>query len=189
MKITPEDLRLLITYDPETGVMTWNERKEIMERFTFKNWKGWNGRNAGKECFTARDGKGYRHGSILGNTMLYHKVAWAIHYGEFPSKSIDHVNGDKYDNRISNLREVDQKENARNAKMSKRNKSGVTGVRRCSKSSAWIADIGVDMKCVIIGRYKTFEEAVAARKAAEKIYGYHKNHGRSVDTDYTINRE
>jgi hypothetical protein len=157
-----------------------------MGRMSFSSVNAWNSKNAGKECFTARDGKGYRHGSVLGKTMLYHKVAWAIYYGVFPSKVIDHINGDKYDNRIENLREVDQKQNTRNAKMSKRNKSGVTGVRRCNKSSKWVADIGVDMKCVVIGRYNTFEEAVAARKAAEKIHGYHNNHGRSLDVDDLI---
>lgn len=189
MKISPEELKMLIDYDPKSGSLTWKHREPEMGRFKFPNAKGWNGRNAGKECFTAKDGKGYRHGRIMGNNLLYHRVLWAIHYGRFPEKYLDHINGDKTDNRIENLREVDQKTNSRNSKMSSRNTSGVTGVRQCSKSSSWIADIGVDMKCFVIGRYKTFEEAVAARKAAEKLHGYHKNHGRSLYTDNTTNRE
>ena len=178
MELTPDALRKLVSYDPESGVLTWKPRA---------GKKNWNARFAGMECFTARDGKGYRHGSILGKTMLYHRLAWVVYYGEFPTTVVDHINGDKDDNRICNLRQVSQKLNARNAKMSSRNKSGVTGVRY--SSGKWLADIGVDMRCIYLGSFNTFEEAVAARKAAEKLHGYHANHGRSLDGDDLISPE
>lgn len=86
--------------------------------------------------------------------------------------AIDHVNGRTLDNRQSNLRVCTPTENAHNRKLSSRNKSGVTGVSWMADRWAWDCSLMVDRTVVRLGYFKSFDEAVAARKAAEiKYYG------------------
>lgn len=108
-----------------------------------------------------------------------HRIAWAIHYGEWPDGQIDHINGDKSDNRIVNLRDVTPRQNSRNSKLQKNSSSGVNGVRFDKKSGKWKAHIRVDEGTKHLGYFVRFEDAVAARKEADAIYGFHPNHGRS----------
>lgn len=82
---------------------------------------------------------------------------------------VDHINGDIYDNRRSNLRITTQKNNARNAKVSKNNKTGVTGVSLLANGK-YKARICVNGKEISLGIFKSFERAVLARKIAEKKY-------------------
>lgn len=105
-------------------------------------------------------------------------MAWLYVYNEMPIQ-IDHINGDRTDNRLVNLRNVTQNENAKNTKLHKRNTSGVTGVYKTKTS--WIARICINSKDTLVGTYQTKEEAVRARKQAEIDHDYHKNHGRIKD--------
>lgn len=82
---------------------------------------------------------------------------------------VDHINGDKWDNRKCNLRIVTHADNTKNRKLDKRNKSGYTGVKE-TKTGTWNAQIYCDGKCINLGTYKTKEEAVKARKAGEEKY-------------------
>lgn len=107
-----------------------------------------------------------------------HRIIWKMVYGVDPPDVIDHINGDSRDNRLNNLRAVSQKENARNMKMSRSNTSGHTGVGVDSSGRGWGAHIKVDGKTHRLGTFDTFEEAVAARKTAERRFGFHPNHGR-----------
>lgn len=93
--------------------------------------------------------------------------------------NVDHINGDPLDNRMSNLRDVTQKENLRNQCMSKVNRSGICGILpfKGKKGTTYKAQIGVNNTTVYLGTFKTLEKAVAARKAAEVELGFHKNHG------------
>lgn len=93
--------------------------------------------------------------------------------------NVDHINGDSLDNRMSNLRDVTQKENLRNQRMSKLNSSGACGISpfKGKKGTTYKAQIGVNNTTVYLGTFKTLEKAVAARKAAEVELGFHKNHG------------
>nr|WP_175479900.1 HNH endonuclease signature motif containing protein [Paracoccus homiensis] len=109
--------------------------------------------------------------------MQAHRVAWAVIHGRWPNGEIDHINGDRSDNRLANLREVTKRENHRNMAIRSDNTSGVTGVYWAREKGKWAAYIKAD-KMVALGRYDTFAEAVAARRAAEKVLGYHPNHGR-----------
>jgi len=98
-------------------------------------------------------------------------------YGEFPAGFVDHINHDRCDNRISNLRVVATKrENCRN-QAKKQGLSGICGVL-ARPSKRWQAQIKGDGKLVCLGTFDTKEEAAAARQAANEKYGYHKNHGK-----------
>lgn len=176
-----EMLKKLLRYEPETGKLFWRERTPDMfndgKRSTKHTSSLWNSRNAGKEAFTVKDDDGYSRGSILGVDYKAHRVIWKMFYNEEPDQ-IDHKEGDKSDNRIHMLRASNHSDNQKNKKLYSTNTSGVVGVswkKRCSK---WCAEIGVDNKKVHLGFFAGFDEAVAARKAAEKKYGFHKNHGR-----------
>ena len=174
---TPETLRKLLSYDPDTGLLMWKRRP--LEMFATKNaFKSWNTRYCGNLAFGSIDGRGYRQGAIFSKYCLGHRVAYAVYYGVWPVGDIDHINGDKVDNRIENLREATQTENSRNMKIPTTNTSGVIGVSWDKKARRWRAGITAAGKQVYLGTFESFDDAVAARKAAEVKYGYHPNHGR-----------
>ncbi len=91
---------------------------------------------------------------------------------------IDHINGDRGDNRISNLRVVTSTENNRNKAINKNNTSGVTGVTWSKSRRKWIAQIHIGKIGKALGGFDRVEDAIAARKNAETRYGFHENHGR-----------
>ncbi len=111
------------------------------------------------------------------NNVLFrvHRVIWLIAYGEWPKGQIDHINGIRDDNRIENLRDVTVQGNQRNQHIRTDNSSGVPGVRL--ENGKWRVRIKIDGKYISVGRFQDFDSAVAARKDAEAIYGFHPNHG------------
>lgn len=110
-----------------------------------------------------------------GKFYLAHRIAWFLHYGEWPNGQIDHVNGNGLDNRIVNLRCVSGKENIRNCRLSKNNTSGVNGV--WVQGGRFVAEIMVNRKKISLGSYKNIDEAKEARRKAEIKYGFHNLHG------------
>lgn len=171
-------LRRILSYDAETGVLTWKERTEAEDarkgrRTTF------NKQFAGKEAFTAKSG-GYRVGRMFDVLYKAHRVAWAIHHAKWPDGSIDHINGDKSDNRIVNLRIVDASGNAKNSKMFSHNTSGYIGVGWYKAYGKWEAHIQNEKKRIFLGYFDSIDDAVAARKKAERDMGFHENHGRAA---------
>lgn len=129
----------------------------------------WNSRCAGKEACTT-DRKGYRFGPILGVLMLAHRVAWALHYGEWPAEDIDHINQVKSDNRIINLRLATDSQNLRNIPMFSSNTSGYKGVSRAGASGKWVARISTGTEYKHLGTFATKELAAAAYISAAKYY-------------------
>ena len=164
MRPTPEELRELLRYEPETGKLYWLPRTS--------GWKGFNATYAGKEAFTATDSGGYRIGSLNKARYRAHQVIWALAHGDWP-EVIDHINGDRSDNRIENLRNATDAENRKNARKYKNNSTGVVGVKR-HRDGGFAAYIG--KKYVVYSTY--FETAVAMRRTAESEHNYHENHGR-----------
>lgn len=100
----PETVRSLLDYDPDSGVLTWRDTDR----------HGFNRCLVGTPALTARSTRGYLQGRLQGKNVRAHRVAWCHYYGAWPTGQIDHINRDKTDNRISNLRDVSASENMRN---------------------------------------------------------------------------
>lgn len=175
-EITPELLRELIAYDPESGVLVL-KRRHISYFPSERIWKIWNTKHGGAVT-GAPNNRGYGRVALLGGRYLAHRVAWAVYHGEWPEDQIDHINGNRSDNRICNLRVVNAQQNGANKAIVPSNVSGMMGVHFDKRTKTWLAHITINKKTKNLGRYASFEEACAVRKAAEEKYGFHPNHGR-----------
>lgn len=174
--LTVEQLRTAVTYDAETGAFRWNHRPK--EQFANERaWSMWHKRFFNCTAFTTKS-NGYCLGRVCSITVKAHRAAWALHYGEWPSQNLDHINGDRSDNRIENLRLASPKENGRNQKRHKTNTSNHTGVVWSVRQRRWCARIVVDGVRKHLGTFVSLDDAVAARKAAEQRHGFHENHGK-----------
>src|SRR3546814_20461158 len=132
--------RRLLRYEPDTGKLFWRSRSPEFFRATKARTsehacRNWNAHYAGKEAFTCLSPSGYRQGAILNNSLQAHRVIWAIVFGESPVAQIDHINGDRSDNRLKNLRAVSIQQNRRNMRRSEERSDGKESVSTCS--SRW----------------------------------------------------
>lgn len=107
-----------------------------------------------------------------------HRLVWLYNYGYLPKKQIDHINHIRNDNRLCNLREVTRSENYKNKKIYKNNSSGVMGVQWYKNNKKWGASISIKGNTIFLGLFLKYSEAVDARKNAEILYGFHKNHNK-----------
>jgi hypothetical protein len=142
----------------------------------------WNTRYAGLEaghCFTSTYGTLSKQVRILGKSYYVHRVIYKMLTGLEP-EIIDHIDGNPLNNKIDNLRSVDNQTNTKNAKRSKANTSGHTGVSFAKTAGRWEAYIWKDCKKINLGLFDILEDAIAARKRAEVELDYHENHGRVV---------
>lgn len=151
-------VRELLSYDPATGDFHWILGPIHRRR---------DGRLAG----VARK-DGYRSIAIDQKTYLAHRLAWFYVHGAWPKNLIDHVNMDRSDNRIANLREATYAENAQNATKRPTNTSGYKGVSWSFSKGKWTARIVSDMRIRVLGYFDTPEAAHAAyMKAANRYHG------------------
>jgi hypothetical protein len=169
-----ETIRELLDYDENTGRFTWRFRPLSMFQ-SERTHKTWNTRFAGKPALCTLAHNGYLYGAIFGENFSAHRVAWHYVNGVVPNE-IDHINGDKTDNRIANLRSVNRRTNCQNLPRRSGNSSGSIGVSWDKVNSKWHVRLGTKH----IGRFASFDDAVKARKDAEREYGYHENHGREL---------
>jgi hypothetical protein len=142
--ITPEQLRLRLRYEPETGEWVWLSSPR----------NGQVGKPAGWI-----DAYGYRRIKIDGQTYIASRLAFLYMTGQWPQDEVDHVNRDQYDDRWENLREATRSENNLN-----RDYTGATGhkgIYKHSQNDRYVAQYDN----IYIGSYKTIEEATAAREA------------------------
>lgn len=176
---TQAALRCLVEYSPETGDLTWKVRNpDDFPDTDLRSIKAFNTGYAGKPALSCRNGRGYMHGTIFGQYITAHRVIWRLVTGEVP-ETIDHINGDQTDNRWVNLRNVTNKINSRNKRLRTSNRSGCSGVWR-EDPSKWRAYIRAGGRNVALGVFDKKQDAIAARRAAERRHGYHTNHGRSA---------
>lgn len=171
-----EYLKSILFYDPKSGRLFWKARP-IVSFQSVRIGRSWNRRYCDKEAFTASDKKGYKVGAI--NNVYYRasRVIFKLIHN-IDAFQVDHIDGNNKNNLIENLRNVSSRDNQMNMKKPKTNTSGVMGVSWNTEKSAWDAVITVKQKRISLGRFKVFEDAVSARKNAEKLYGFHPNHGR-----------
>jgi hypothetical protein len=173
--LSGELLRSLVQYDGVTGSMIWQERP--CHLFTNQaQMKRWNRNYAGKNAAHVHP-DGYAHTKIGNYYYGTHRLVWLYTHGLFPDGEIDHINGDRADNRIDNLRDVSKSTNHRNKQRPFHNKTGVIGVK-LTKRGVYMAEIFDGERKVFLGSFKDLRDAQIARLAAERVLGYHRNHGR-----------
>lgn len=137
--------------------------------------KYWNTKYAGKVAGHFRK-DGYYVVNIDRVLYLGHRVIWLICKGMWPEFLIDHEDQNPSNCSIDNLRQATVEVNRKNSKRYTNNTSGKMGVHWDKLRKKWMAQVKVDRRQKNLGRFDTYEEAVAIRKEAELIYGYHKNH-------------
>jgi hypothetical protein len=157
------DFSSLLRYDPETGKLFWLPRG--VPKFDNKL--------AEKEAGCLRKNE-YLQINISPKVYLAHRLAWFLSHGNWPVE-IDHINGEKTDNRLCNLRDCTTAENRRNMPVRKNKTSQYSGVRRYRNTNRW---------CVLVNsKYKgLFDDEHEAGAYAKRLYaelGFHPNHGRA----------
>jgi hypothetical protein len=152
--LTQEELKKILHYDANSGIFTYlistNNRVK-------KDDRAGNNHNAGYEDI-----------SINYKKYLLHRLAWLYIYGELPKNQIDHIDGNKKNNCISNLRECNYSQNNQNIRMRKDNTTGYKGVVIDKRDGAFMARCHVNGKCNNLGRFKTPELASAAYQSFAK---------------------
>ena len=153
--ITTDEIRAAFDYSPETGEFRW--RKDC-------KWK----RYKAGDIAGSNDGRAWRIN--YGRGYLAHRAAWFYVHGVWPSQYIDHINGNAFDNRLSNLREATPRQNQANKRLSKIPKSGFIGVYKDACDRTWKARIRIDGKNTYLGSFETAELASEAYLAAHKRF-------------------
>lgn len=168
---SPEVLRQLLRYEPETGKLFWRERPRN---------RRWNTRWAGAEAFTAMNRDGYRIGSVNGCTLLAHRVIWAMQFGEWPPGKIDHSDTIRSNNSLDNLRQATDSENAQNRNIRSDNRCGAKGVTAL-KSGRYQARIMLAGKSTSLGTFGCMTAAaIAYAKGSLMLHGAYSRKGDLV---------
>lgn len=150
-------LNALLDYNSETGVLQWK-----------------NGREAGTLL-----SNGYRQVGVRGKCYKSHRVAWLLSTGEWPAEDIDHINGNRADNRIVNLRSVSRAINLQNRRKARKgSRSGLIGVSYHKQTGRYNAQIWAGGRNRSLGLFDTAEEAhVAYIDAKRQLHaGFVENH-------------
>ncbi len=149
----------VFVYDMQTGVLSWRAHPTV------------NARVVGKRALNSVASNGYRFGTYLGQYLAQHRVIWKYVHGTDPDQ-IDHIDGDRSNNRVGNLRSVTPSENCRARGKYQTNTSGTPGVSWNRRDRKWYAFIHADGRMINLGMYGAKEAAISARQVAEHIHGY-----------------
>jgi len=150
--ISPDRVRFLLDYDPETGIFTWSR-----------------GQRAGRRAGTSRS-NGYVIIQIDGENLYAHRIAWVHFHGRPLQSHCDHKDGDRSNNKIANLREATPSENRINGGLRKSNKTGLKGVTL--RRGRYRATIKLPSGYQALGTYDTpLEAALAYDRAAREGQG------------------
>lgn len=155
--LTAERLRAVVDYDPETGHFT--RTLDNGQRSSARSWK---------------NRAGYIYMKIDGRLYSAHRLAWFYSNGDWPSKWVDHVDGDKSNNSLSNLRESTVSENQQNQRRSHVDgESRFLGVSRVKFTNRWMAKICIDRRQHYLGTFDSREEAhIAYLEAKRQLHGF-----------------
>lgn len=173
--ITPELLARLVRFDGQA--LFWIEQTDDL---LMVGWQraAWNTKYAGKKCGLSVMTAGYQRIKFRHRYLPIHRVIWALQNGKWPQGHIDHINGDKLDNRIKNLRDVPRHINMRNQKRRTDNTSGMAGVTWSPVRRRWRASALVLGKRHCFGDHIALNEAIAARIEGQRALGFTDRHGR-----------
>jgi hypothetical protein len=144
-----------LEYNPETGIFTWIKQPSGAVKA---------GTVAG--CLMPN---GYIAIRFKGPMITAHRLAFYLMHGYLP-KIVDHINRNRSDNRIDNLREVTPRQSNINRNISKYNKSGKTGVSWCNTYNRYVVSIYIKNKRKFMGYFDNLELAIAKRQEAELLY-------------------
>lgn len=150
MELTQSYLREVFDFDGKN--LTWNDKR--------------NGAKLGSIAGTINN-SGYRVIGINGNLYLAHRLIWFLHYGEWPKNHLDHINHDKLDNRIENLRDATCQQNMMNQVVRSDNTSGFKGISWHKQAKKWSAYINFMGKRKYLGLFDNIEDAKMIREQHE----------------------
>lgn len=160
-----ETLRELFDYNPETGSLTWRERPATTWRM-----RGWNTRFAGQAAGSPNT-NGYLQVPVAGRLLFVHRIAWKIVHGGEPPAEIDHINLNRADNRIANLRAACATMNKANRPVQRNSFTGIKGITLV-KGGRFRARVMLNRREYYVGTFDTAEKAKQARDAkAREIHG------------------
>lgn len=168
-------LRQLLRYEAISGKFFWLARPANMFPDT-KSFGCWNTRYAGQEAGSS-DPRGYVCIRLLGTRVWAHRLAFAFGADAWPLGQVDHIDGDKSNNRLSNLRECSNAVNSRNCRLYSNNTSGRCGVTWNRQIGKWKAQGKANGVQHNLGHFSSKSEAVAARAAFEEANGFSARHG------------
>lgn len=151
--ITQEELKSKLNYDSGTGIFTWIESRGTAKK----------GSVAGYYCY------GYIRIGIDGVTCSAHRLAWLYEHGYYPVNDIDHIDGDKSNNSLCNLRQATRKQNMQNKRTARSdNKTGLLGVSLHKRTGKYQAQIMIGSKYTALGYYNTAIDAHEAYLKAKR---------------------
>jgi len=166
--LTQEQLRKLVRYSPVVGAF-----EKLVGQGTKASPKRW------KLLGKSNADNSYIYLMIRGKRYQAHRLAWLYMHGEFPEHEIDHIDGDRTNNAISNLRKATHAQNAANAQMSKKNSSGIKGVSWSKAAKKWVARIITNGEVAFNAYFKNIEDARSAIEAKRiELHGEFANNGK-----------
>jgi len=157
-ELTAERARALLTYNAATGLLT---RRVSLSRSV----------KIGEVAGYAPPTKRYLYLFVDGHRYFAHRIVWLMCTGRWPTGQIDHINGDRTDNRLDNLREVSNQVNGQNKRIPKRgNTSGLLGVSWMTQAGKWRAQIKTEAGMLYLGLFTDKFVAHEAYLTAKKVY-------------------
>lgn len=174
--ITQDYLNQCFEYEAITGRLYWKNRPQCHFNST-SGCKLFNSQFAGKIA-GGIDGRGYIKVRLNDRKYQAHRLIWILVKGETPNDLvIDHINHNRTDNRIENLRITTVADNFKNQVLRNTNTSGVSGVSWYERYGKWVARINHKEKRICLGYFENKDDAISVRQKAEINFGYHYNHG------------
>lgn len=162
---SPEFLKECFDYDAISGEIFWSYSRPRGHFPTERSYRTYMANIAGLRAGGVGKYHGYRYVTVCQKLLKEHRVIYALHFGQHPEGLIDHIDRDKTNNKIENLRIVSDAINSRNTRKYSNNTSGYTGVYFHKAKRHWRARVRHDGKLIHIGSFPTAEQANSARVA------------------------